>query len=170
MLQCLQHPETRQTSLSIMETTECQIFKGNSGTYIEAIFPDMPSYHSTWRSFENFAQSSREEKGVKEERRLREGALKAESKAFSFLFWEPARTNAKQMAHQQRSAREAQLDEQPGRAWNQGWDSGFWAEERNKTSSLQATSGLSSRRTQNTAWQAEGQRSQQGQCGNSELS
>jgi len=27
-----------------METAECQIFKGNSGTHIQVIFPDMPSY------------------------------------------------------------------------------------------------------------------------------
>lgn len=47
MLPSLQHPEIRQTSLSLVEAAECQIFKGNSGTYIQVIFPDTPSYQHT---------------------------------------------------------------------------------------------------------------------------
>lgn len=159
MLRSLQHPEMRQTSLSLTWTAECQIFKGNSGTCIQALFPDMSSYqyvifkHSTWTSFENFAQCSREKgKGAKEEWRLRGRCFQGRVKGIHFFILgvcqKPCEADSTPAEVCERSLARwaARKDLKPGMRW---WFLG-WGREQNQRP--QAMSGLSSQRTQSTVW------------------
>lgn len=114
--------------------------------------------HSTWRSFENFAQYSREkEKGVKGEWRLRGRCSQGKGICFFIVgaCQKPCEADGIPAEVCKRSLARwaaARKGLKPGMGW---WFPG-WGREQNQQP--QAMSRLSSRRTQNTAWQAEGQR------------